>query len=250
MAGPGAWARLTWVKLGARLGLVDRGVTAKPVPLRLRSLAGNPLWIRPGTPDLATIGHNCVYEECMPPASVRDQDLRQIVELGTYIGTGLAVLAARYPNAKLLGVEPDPRSFELARMNSRPYADRVALHRGAVWSGRAALGIRGEWPSGASVEPQEGGEVQGISLYGLLERYLPDGVIDYMWINLEGSEAAVLDSGEGWAERTRSVKVEVHPDRGFGYEDCARALAGLGYEVESWGPRGDPEFAVGIRDAG
>jgi FkbM family methyltransferase len=57
-----------------------------------------------------------------------------ILDLGANIGITVADNARRYPGARLIAVELDPENAELARLNTAPWADRVELLQGAVWT--------------------------------------------------------------------------------------------------------------------
>jgi len=59
----------------------------------------------------------------LPPDDIGSPEPR-IVELGTNIGAGLAGLAARYPAATLLGVEPDRQNAALPRWSFADFGER------------------------------------------------------------------------------------------------------------------------------
>jgi len=121
MAGWRARLRLLGAKLGPRIGRGRGQIVALPV----KELDGRPLHVRPGTADMNTIFLNYVQGAHLPPPPFVDRDLRQICELGSQIGTGIAGLAARYSHARVIGVEPDPENAALARRNIEEHMGTV-----------------------------------------------------------------------------------------------------------------------------
>ena len=53
-----------------------------------------------------------------------------VVDLGSNIGLSVRFFAARYPDARILAVEPDPAAFELLSRNAR--SPRITLRHAAV----------------------------------------------------------------------------------------------------------------------
>ena len=226
----------------------ERGA-GRPVPLRLRAMEPAPLMVRPGTSDADVIADNFVLGFHLPPPEMRDRDLRTICELGTNVGIGLADLARRHPGARLLGVEPDPENAALARRNLAAFAERCELVEAAVWDSDAELVLEGDLAHGLTVRERREGDdrptLHGLGLDGVLAR-LGDGSIDYLLMDVEGTERRLLHGPAPWAERVQSIKVELHPETGYSGEDCARDLERLGFRAQVdalwWGG-----FALGVR---
>jgi FkbM family methyltransferase len=238
--------RLARMKLPGDAGLGDA-----PLPLRVKPLAGGEFWVRPGTSDVGTIFHDLINHEHLPPPGA-PEDPRQIWELGSNIGTGVAGLAARYPRARLLGVEPDPANAALARRNLTQFGDRCRLLEVAIWDREADLVVEGERPSGFSVRSAVEADppdrrVRATTIETLVEAHAGDDPIDYLILNLEGTEPRILTGDQPWARRVRSIRVELHPHYGFSAADCVSLLGGLGFrawtEPEWWGGWG-----FGVRD--
>ncbi len=95
---------------------------------------------------------------------------RQICELGSNIGTGLAGLAVRYPHATVVGVEPDPDNATIARANVAAFGGRVTLVEAAIWDRPQPLAVEGALPSGYTVRAAREDErsVAGVTLDSLL----------------------------------------------------------------------------------
>ena len=238
---------LLGIKLGSRL----RRSKAEPVGLRMRELGGRQLYVRPGTADMNTIVLDYVRGTHLPPAEFLDRDLGQICELGSQIGTGLAGLAARYPRAHLLGVEPDPENAALALRNVRAFGSRCRVVEAAIWDTETELAIEGSWVSGYTVRPSRsddppGRRVQGTTVDRVLSEHMPEGDIDYMIMSLEGTEPRVLAAASDWAPRVASIRCATLPSKGFRGEYAVRLLRGLGFDAW-WEPNPGVGWAFGIR---
>jgi FkbM family methyltransferase len=221
----------------------------EPIALNVRALEGRPVHVRPGTTDVEVVIDDFVYGFHLPPVEAEREKMRVIWELGTNIGAAAAHFAVRHPEATVVGVEPDPGNVALARRNLAPWRDRVEVVEAAVWDADRRLEIVGDEEFGLSVRERGGdgeGGIQGLSLNTLLARHGPEGSIDFMLMDIEGSEARVLARETEWAQRVRAIKVELHPETGYGPTDCARDLARLGFGTRPaplwWGG-----FVYGLR---
>jgi FkbM family methyltransferase len=233
--------KLAVVKVVTTIPYIGSRAHRYPVSLRIAELGGLPLRVRPGTTDLGTLVHDFIRFEHLPPPPLLEADLRQVCEFGSNVGTGLAGLAARYPSARVLGVEPDRENAALARANVAAFGDRCQVVEAAIWHRSDRLAVRGDLPSGYTVESvgETADAISGVTIDTLLADEMADGDIDYICFNLEGAEGAVLEAGGEWAARTRSVRCELHPAKGFNAERCVAALRALGFrawaEPEDWG---------------
>ena len=106
-----------------------------------------------------------------------------------------------------------------------------------LWrSSRALRATSGE--HGILVRPSEPGDpadaerLEGMTIDDVLERHLPGAEpIDYLHISIEGSEPRALAAGGRWVERTRSLRIELHPYFGYGSKECIAQLEALGFRA-------------------
>ena len=85
--------------------------------------------------------------------------------------------------------------------------------------------------------------VSAISPWSLLALDGAGAVVDYAKIDVEGAERELLRETTGWAERVRTVSVEVHEP--YTVEECSEDLRALGFET-----RVDPRHwacVIGVR---
>lgn len=223
----------------ALLGLLRGGNETgggEPVAVRVRQL-GRTVHLRPGSTDIDVIADDFVFRYQLPPKELGSRPLKTVWELGTNIGVGLTALAVRYPGASLLGVEPDPGNVALARRNLGDLAGRCRLVEAAVWDEDTELVVEGDQEYGLTVRPHTDGDsaalprVRGLSLDTLLADNEPDGSIDFMLMDIEGTERRVLARNTGWAQRVAAIKVELHPETGYTAELCAADLQRLGFRT-------------------
>jgi FkbM family methyltransferase len=245
--------------IGLRLQQQRQGEITNPeadtaVSVNVKALGGGPLFIRPRSSDIDMLWDTYVADWHLPPPEVRDRPLRRIVELGTNIGTGLAGLGVRYPDAKLLGVEPDPQNAALARRNLARFGDRCSFIQAAIWDVDADLVVvrtRREW--GLVVRPREATDppewptVPAQSVGSVLADFEPGEPIDFLFMDIEGTEQRILEADDTeWAQRVRCIRVECEYHYKVDVTACCDALVRLGFDVQIE-PVGWATFVYGVR---
>jgi FkbM family methyltransferase len=221
-------------RLGPPLAEVA-GATGGATPVRLRALRPATTFVRPRTSDSSVVAESLIGGYCLPPEEIAGEPLERIVELGSNIGLGLATLAARYPEARLLGVEADAENHALAVHNVAAWTERCEVVHAAVWEREERLVVErdGNHASGYTVRPalpDEDGTVDGVTVEALLGR-LGDAAIDYLYLDIEGAHHQILTSGAEWLERVRAIKVSAHIDTPYDEDDCAVDLRAAGFQT-------------------
>jgi FkbM family methyltransferase len=229
----------------------DEGSGGRAVGLRLRPLGGRTVLVRPGTSDVDTVWGTFARGNHRPPHELAGRRLGLIVDLGANIGLTMADLAVRFPQARLVGIELDADNVLLAQANIAPWRDRCEVVHGAVWTvdteafyaplpgHTAGHRIGGTGPA----SPAGTVRVPAFSLDTLLERHAPGGQVDYLKMDVEGAERAVLRESADWAHRVACMNVEVHDP--YRVDECERDLRALGFET-----RTEPRYwgcVIGVR---
>jgi FkbM family methyltransferase len=115
-----------------------------------------------------------------------------------------------------MGVEIDEGNIALCRKNIAPWSERCRLVHAAVWHEAAEVSYGGARESGYAVLNGRGGQVKGrvrgITLDTLIDQF-DVATVDYVKMDIEGAEKAVLADATRWANRVRCLKVEVHPEK-------------------------------------
>ena len=212
------------------------GWATGPVDVRIRALNGNAVRLRPHTTDFENLVEGVIAGYAQPPAEAGA--LRTVVEIGTNIGIGLALIAARNPGVRVYGVEADPANFALAQHNLAPYD--ATLLNAAAWDEETTVTLAGERESGRETRAGEG--VRALPLTQLLDELVPgDAPIDYLYMDIEGAHARVLRSPDtAWERRVRTIKVAGHAGTPYDERQCAQDLERLGYRtrIEPYDPIG------------
>lgn len=200
---------------------------AAPGRIRVRCLDGASVLCRPSQ-DVWTFKYTFVEQFHLPPVEL--QDRATIVDLGSNVGYTVAHLATRYPGARVIGVEMDAANFELAVRNTAHFGERVQLIHAAVWTEDGSISYTGEDDDAFRVAecPDESGarRAPAMRLITVLDECGVDEV-DYLKMDIEGAEAAILADPAEWCSRVRSMKVEIHSP--YTAADCRAKLESHGF---------------------
>jgi len=169
-----------------------------------------PLTVRNHTEDLlvySQIFDNSQYEVQFEEAP------RVIIDAGAHIGLTSVYFAQRFPDARIISLEPDPGNFELLKLNTAHYEQITPLNV-ALWDSSGTISLKdfglGNW--GFQVSDESAGaraQVVAITVPDLITRYNLDQ-IDLFKVDIEGAEREVFRVAETWINRVRSLIVELH----------------------------------------
>lgn len=171
----------------------------------------HPVSLRPSGSDIFCLWQVFGLREChvelgIPPLAILDA--------GANIGLASLFLAAAYPKARIVAVEPDSDNLEVAAENLNAYPN-VTLLRAALWSAETELWIQNpqddSWAFRVS-ESSAGVSVPGYSVQNVLTR-VGLGSFDMVKMDIEGAEAEVFANGPlQWLDRCSCLIIEVHGD--------------------------------------
>lgn len=232
--------------LARYLRVDSRWAGPEPVAVRVRPLDGATVWLRPHTTDAVVVRETFRDMIHPPPEEVVRRGVRRILDLGANIGLTVADNARRFPQARILGVELDPGNAEAARLNTRPWADRVEIIQGAVWERDGDVSYENALGTEYGFRVAEGApaSTRALSMETILGRLAPEERVDYVKMDIEGVEARLLSGpAAAWTERIDSISLQVHDP--YTLADCARDLDALGFA-----PRIDHRrnnYIVGVR---
>ena len=179
-----------------------------------------------------------------------------IVDAGANIGLTSVFYANRYPQAKIIAIEPEPSNFEMLTKNTASYPNIIAL-RAALWNKDCDLDIvdsgDGLWDFwGFSIRAREThlGPAKNRLVRGLtLDRLMKENGIDYidlLKVDIEGAEKEVFEKPAGWIDRVGAVAVELH-DRFR--EGCSDSVLAATADFEYRCKQGETTFIARYRPA-
>jgi FkbM family methyltransferase len=180
----------------------------------------HPVYLRPWSSDLYVFELLFVDREYDTPLATP----ATVLDAGANIGLASVYFANRFPDAKIVAVEPESNNFEMLRMNTERYPN-IRCVRAAVWSHPGRLGIENRddksWAfrfseSGlttgddVATAATEAATVEAIDIDRLAERWNQGRAFDLLKIDIEGAEKEVFAAGGDWLDRARAIVVECH----------------------------------------
>lgn len=210
------------------LGLVSY-LKYKTMKLRARSeqdawvrltskYAEHPFDCRPQTSDAYVLNQIFVEREYRCLDDVRGSGL--ILDCGANVGYSSAYLLTRYPEAKVVAVEPDPKNFTTLERNLAPYGGRARAIRAGVWSHSCGLTLaeahreRGkEWARQVrECRPGEPAAFHAVDVGSLLNESGYDRIF-ILKVDVEGAECEVFGpESAAWIDRVDNIVIELHGD--------------------------------------
>jgi FkbM family methyltransferase len=138
-------------------------------------------------------------------------DRPRIIDCGSYIGTSILFFKVNYPNAVVTGFEPDEINFDIIKSNLAAwnFADTNVVNA-AVWTTNESLSFsaKGSMDSRIETDNPEGGSKKTVKCVRLKDLLMEE--IDFLKIDIEGAEHAVLSDCADNLMNVRNLFVEYH----------------------------------------
>jgi FkbM family methyltransferase len=152
-----------------------------------------------------------------------------IVDAGAYSGLSTAFFAHRFPDAKIIAIEPGQESFDLLVRNTAAFPNVQPL-RAALWTesgtvslsdpGDGAWGIRvtestGSGPGGSGTaadgsRPVAGADpVRAVTVTDIMREF-GLSTIDLLKVDIEGSEKELFAAPGDWIGHVDAICMELH----------------------------------------
>jgi FkbM family methyltransferase len=170
----------------------------------------HPLTMRPSRTDKITFKEIFIKKEydIALPDSI---DVKFIIDAGANIGFTSVFLANRYPEARIISIEPDDENFEYLTNNVKPYSNITPI-KSALWHKKDSINIvdKGYGKRGLMIEKNEGGHVlQATSINDLIKEFNFTS-LDILKMDIEGSEKEVFSENHAWLAITKCLVIELH----------------------------------------
>lgn len=137
-----------------------------------------------------------------------------IIDGGAYIGCSTLYFANKFPEAKIIAVEPHPSNFVLLKENTVNYQN-IKLINSGIWNKNALLKIRdagrGYWEAMVEeVASIQEGSFESVTIGELLKNSGYER-IDILKLDIEGSEKEIFsDKYEDWLSKVNIIIMELH----------------------------------------
>jgi FkbM family methyltransferase len=137
-----------------------------------------------------------------------------IMDAGANIGLAVVFFKRKFPNAKVIAIEPESSNFELLKKNTEMYKDVILVKKGlwhqSTWLDIVDAGL-GNW--GFIVKETNNptsNSVEATSINDLLHENQWNN-IDLLKVDIESSEVELLQHNyENWIPKTKTLLIELH----------------------------------------
>lgn len=171
-----------------------------------------PIYLRLRTTDIS------LFEEIIVNPEYEFESSREpavVVDAGANIGLTSVYFANRYPQAKIISIEPETSNYSMLTKNTAAYPNIVPV-QAALWKADTFVSLSdpgsGNW--GFQTGESKGSVTSGSTVRGLtvdtLMREQSVDYIDVLKIDIEGSEKEVFESCAPWIDCVGILIVELH----------------------------------------
>lgn len=217
-----------WQSFGLRgtFDIVRGRIRADPLFSVHVAACQRPLWIRHDFTDLIVLKQAIEFRKGFLP---RGFVPRTVLDLGANVGMTPSIFAARWPDARVVAVEPEPQNFELLRRNCSP-APNITTVNGAVWVCDRDLEIINpaadawSFQVGESVgSTPQARKIPGFTMRTLMRHHALEN-LDVVKMDIEGAEKEIFESNpDQWLPQVRVLIVELHDRMRPGCSDALTA---------------------------
>ena len=187
--------------------------SAEPRSIETR-WTGSPhsIWVRSGTSDMNTFLQVLVHEGYDFPLD----HPAVIIDAGANVGLASIWFACKYPNARVIAVEPERSNYDLLAQNVAPFPNVTPVHA-ALWSHPGTLAVDDPNHDGAwafqtrelAGSPPSVQTAPCLTVAQLMSEY---GLkwIDLLKVDIEGAEKEVFDSPDEWMGSVGAIAIGLH----------------------------------------
>jgi FkbM family methyltransferase len=197
-------------KLGLKDGLKFYTAVKKKTANSIQfSFLNQPVFFRGIYSDYAMFEQIFIEKQYQLPITINAQS---IIDLGANVGYASVYFANKFPNAKIISLEPEKNNHATAATNTKNYANITLIH-GAIWDKSEDINLvdNGLGEAGYMVEKGSGDNIiRGYTVDEIMQ-LMNTTLIDILKIDIEGAEKEIFESNyENWIPNTKIIIVETH----------------------------------------
>lgn len=187
------------------------------------TLSNQELKLRNGSSDYKVFQQVFINGEYKPLLDVVDLngiEVKNIIDAGANVGLATNYFLQRFPNARVICIEPDKNNFQTLELNVQQRKENVRLYNKALWYKNESLFLTDQFRDGEewsrSISTSKRGslsEVEAITANELVEENSL-ATIDLFKIDIEGAEFELYRNSENleYLNSTKVIAIEVHKE--------------------------------------
>lgn len=134
-----------------------------------------------------------------------------IIDCGSYIGTSILFFKDNYPNAKIIGFEPDSANFALLSENLANWnLTDTTIHNAAIWVNNGTISFKSAGNMSSRIEAGSNVADSSHSVSCMRLQDLLQEEVDFLKIDIEGAEHEVLKDCSDYLGNVKNLFVEYH----------------------------------------
>jgi FkbM family methyltransferase len=208
----------------------------------------NPIFLRPGTSDQGVFGQIFLKHEYNINLPVEP---KIVIDGGANIGLFSVYIKSKYPNAKIIAIEPDDDNFEMLKKNVAGYED-IQIKKAGLWSKRMHSRITDKYGLGKwgmvteEIEEKEAitADFNTLTITDILNEYNIQ-YIDLLKLDIETAEKQLFaENYSEWLPRVKVIVIELHD---WMQEGCSKSFftaINNSFENYSFGQMGENTIIV------
>lgn len=193
--------------------IVLKFLFGKPEQVALKDIKEK-IYLRKGTSDAPTFHQIFAHREY--GLKMLDIKPKTIIDAGANIGLFSVFIKNKFPDAKIVAIEPDKDNYQMVLKNTEKYDDISVINCG-LWNKSTMLKVYDKYNSGKwgmvveetsdTSDPQA---VWSISIGDIIEKYGFTSV-DLLKIDIETAEKYLFDeSCKSWLPKVKVIAIELH----------------------------------------
>ena len=174
-----------------------------------------PLAFRPNTSDQWLL--NKIFQEQEYNFKIANFEPRLILDCGANVGYSTAYFANKYPQAKIIAVEPEALNFKMLTYNTH-FFDNVTCINSAIWYKEGYIKILPDMPGNTlafMTEDTNADDPEALKTTTIATLLTDSGFdeIDFLKVDIEGAEREVFDDiarPDEWLPKVKVMTIELH----------------------------------------